>query len=263
VKTFTKEQLIAEIKSISEMGWIHNAHRRGNSGAIGNTLEDLLGIKENNLPIPNASEWELKVSTIKSNITLCHVEPSPRACRLVPQVLLPRYGWSHKQAGLDRVAGELSFRQTINAMKHSSRGFIVRVNDEEQKIEVSFDYLKVKPKEADWLVSVEARAGLGEVNPQPYWGFKDLERGEKGIGTKLANLFHVVAQKKKIDEEEYFRYDHLFILKNFNFLKFLDLMRRGFVKVDLDASTSHNHGTKFRIKHSLFHLLYDETLSIF
>ncbi len=45
--------------SISAIGWIDNA-RHGNVGGIGNTLEDLLGIEENNLPIPNAAEWELK-----------------------------------------------------------------------------------------------------------------------------------------------------------------------------------------------------------
>ncbi|MGC8546014.1 MAG: MvaI/BcnI family restriction endonuclease, partial [Athalassotoga sp.] len=35
------------------MGWISN-NRPGNVGGIGNTLEDLLGIKENHLPLPNA-----------------------------------------------------------------------------------------------------------------------------------------------------------------------------------------------------------------
>lgn len=58
-KIYTKESLIEKFKEISKMGWIENK-RHGNSGGIGNTLEDLLGIKENNLPIPNAAEWELK-----------------------------------------------------------------------------------------------------------------------------------------------------------------------------------------------------------
>jgi len=59
LKVYTKESLIEELKKIRDMGWILNA-RPGNSGGIGNTLEDLLGIEENNLPIPNAAEWELK-----------------------------------------------------------------------------------------------------------------------------------------------------------------------------------------------------------
>jgi len=55
LKVYTKESLIEELKKIRDMGWIPNA-RPGNSGGIGNTLEDLLGIEENNLPMPNAAE---------------------------------------------------------------------------------------------------------------------------------------------------------------------------------------------------------------
>ena len=58
-KTITKQELIAQLKIIAKKGWITNK-RHGNVGGVGNTLEDLLGIAENNLPIPNAVEWELK-----------------------------------------------------------------------------------------------------------------------------------------------------------------------------------------------------------
>ena len=60
---YTKQTLIDKLKEIYAIGWIPNA-RKGNHGGIGNTLEDLLGIKENNLPIPNAAEWELKSQRI-------------------------------------------------------------------------------------------------------------------------------------------------------------------------------------------------------
>ena len=52
MKTYTKESLIAALRDIKNRGWIPNA-RPGNVGGIGNTLEDLLGIQENNLPIPS------------------------------------------------------------------------------------------------------------------------------------------------------------------------------------------------------------------
>lgn len=57
MKIYTKESLINELRGIREKGWIISG-RHGNHGAVGNTLEDLLGIEENNLPIPNAAEWE-------------------------------------------------------------------------------------------------------------------------------------------------------------------------------------------------------------
>jgi len=52
---YTKQTIIDRLKEIRALGWIKNA-RHGNAGGVGNTLEDLLGIKENNLPIPNAAE---------------------------------------------------------------------------------------------------------------------------------------------------------------------------------------------------------------
>ena len=51
MKTCTEESLIAALREIRNRGWSPNA-RRGNVGGIGNTLEDLLGIEENNLPMP-------------------------------------------------------------------------------------------------------------------------------------------------------------------------------------------------------------------
>ena len=82
MRIYSKESLIEEFKKISKMGFIPNA-RRGNQGGIGNTLEDLLGIEENNLPLPNAAEWELKTQRLKTTAlnTLFHVEPSPRAIK--------------------------------------------------------------------------------------------------------------------------------------------------------------------------------------
>ena len=60
MKTFTKESLIAELMAISSGGWVESCRAPGNDGAVGNTLEGLLGITENNLPLPNAAEWEIK-----------------------------------------------------------------------------------------------------------------------------------------------------------------------------------------------------------
>ena len=61
---YSKESLINSLLEIRSKGWIKNA-RPGNVGGIGNTLESLLGIEENNLPIPNASEWELKCQRVQ------------------------------------------------------------------------------------------------------------------------------------------------------------------------------------------------------
>ena len=119
MKSYTKESLISELKRIRKMGWIPTG-RPNNDGSVGNTLEDLLGIEENNLPLPNASEWEIKSQRKNTSalVTLFHKEPSPTAYKFVPSILLPYFGWRHKEAGGKYPDNESSFRQTINANQY-------------------------------------------------------------------------------------------------------------------------------------------------
>ncbi len=257
---YTKTSLIAKLKEIAARGWIKNG-RHGNHGGIGNTLEDLLGIKENNLPIPNAAEWELKTHRMGSSslITLLHSEPSPRAIRFVPQVLLPKYGWSHQGAGKQYPRTEKSFRQTISGHISSDRGFMVKVDRVERKILISFDATKVDPRHKDWLKVVEKKVGLGELEPQPYWGFDDLEHA---VGVKLLNSFFVQAEVKKEKGKEFYKYSKVTMLKGFNIECLLKAIEAGDLYVDFDARTGHNHGTKFRMREAKLPELYTEVKAI-
>lgn len=253
---YTKQDLIKKLKEIAAMGWIANG-RCGNVGGIGNTLEDLLGIKENNLPIPNAAEWELKSQRINSCslTTLFHIEPSPRAIKFVPQVLLPKYGWPHQEDGKKYPKGEMSFRQTIHGQARSDRGFKVVIDREERKILISFDAKSVDERHRDWLELVKNNVGLGELSPQPYWGFDDLEHK---AGTKLLNAFYVQAEVKKDSGKEYYKYVKVMMLQKFGFEGFLKAIEEGKILVDFDARTGHNHGTKFRMRQDCLPMLYEK-----
>ncbi len=243
---YTKQSLMAKLKQIAAMGWVPNA-RKGNQGGIGNTLEDLLGIRENNLPIPNASEWELKTQRINSSslTTLFHTEPSPRAIRFVPQILLPKYGWVHQENGKKYPEGEMSFRQTIHGKSRSDRGFMVIIDRKEKRILVSFDAKTVSNRHKVWLESVKKRVGLGELTPQPYWGFDDLEHK---AGTKLLNTFYVQAEVKTERKKEFYKYSKVMMLQKFSFDGFLKALEQAEILVDFDARSGHNHGTKFRMR---------------
>ena len=244
---FTKQDLIEKLRAIRDQGWIPNA-RPGNQGGIGNTLEDLLGIEENNLPIPNAAEWELKTQRLSSGsmTTLFHMEPSPRAMRFVPRVLLPSYGWAHAEAGGKYSADERSFRQTISATRRTDRGFRILIDRQERRVVVSFNARSVDTyRHGKWLSEVEAAIGLGELEPQPYWGFDDLFHK---AGTKLANCFYVQAARKKIGGIEHYHYQQIHMLERFSLDALIASIEQGMMLVDFDARTGHNHGTKFRIK---------------
>lgn len=256
MKTYTKESLIAALKEIKNRGWIPNA-RPGNVGGIENTLEDLLGIQENNLPIPNAAEWELKCQRAETSAltTLFHMEPSPRALKFVPNILLPKYGWKHDSAGEKYPANEMSFRQTIHGLERSDRGFMVQIDKSNRKVLVSFDSSKVGSRHGEWLESVEKRVGLGELNPQPYWGFDDLNHK---ADTKLLNTFYVQAKVMKDGNKEFFHYNRILILRGFNVDNFIKALVEGNVLVDFDARSGHNHGTKFRLRQNARPELYSD-----
>lgn len=257
---YTKETLIAKLKEIRERGWIEGA-RKGNAGSVGNTLEDLLGIEENNLPIPNAAEWELKCQRLQTTslTTLFHVEPSPTALKFVPAILLPKYGWQHREAGKKYPGGEMSFRQTISTQGRSDRGFKVVIDRAQQRVLISFDSSAVSDKHKAWLAGVERKVGPGEIDPQPYWGFNDLYHK---AGTKLHNCFFVGALHKKIDGIEHFQYSKILMLKNFSKERFIGAIESGDILVDFDARTGHNQGTKFRFRNNKLHELYDEVTEI-
>lgn len=259
LRTISKEELIEAFKEIHSRGWIEN--KRGvNDGAVGNTLEDLLHIPENNLPIPNAAEWELKAqrATTGSLLTLFHMEPSPRALRVVPNVLLPKYGWASAGAGTMYPIDEMSFRGTFNATTYTDRGFRVNVNDAARKIEIMFNSEETDLHHKDWLETVRQRVGhVNDFDIRPYWGFDDLFHK---AGIKLLNCFYVRAEVKKErignKTKEFFLYNYVLKLSHFDQNKLVEAFRNGSLYIDFDARTHHNHGTKVRIHYNDIPSLY-------
>lgn len=261
MKQFTKESLVDELERISRLGWVPSG-RGKNDGAVGNTLEDLLGISENNLPLPNAAEWELKAQRASSSslVTLCHLEPSPRTYRFVPQILLPHYGWPHTGAGDKYPSNERSFRMTISAARRSDRGFCVEIDHKQQRLAISFDTESIDQRHDGWRQTVEKSVGLVELDPQPYWGFEDLAHK---MGSKISNCFFVNAHVRKVDGKEEFWFYEAWMLSQFDFNHFLDALNGGNAFIDFDARTGHNHGTKFRIRQSQIVNLYHNKKLLF
>ena len=256
-RSYTKEEFVERLRKIREKGWIPSGRSRENVGAVGNTLEDLLGIRENNLPIANAGAWELKSqrSETSSLTTLFHFEPWPRQAKIVPRILLPNYGWPHPSE-----AGEMSFRVTMSGDRYTDRGFKAVVDREEKKLRIDFDANRVDPSHSKWLKEIEQKAGLGKIIPEPFWPFDRLETKAR---PKLRNSFYLSAKTRIVDEKEQFLYESCLMLEAFNFDKFLNAIESGFVLVDFDAKTTHNHGTKFRMRQDMWPKFYDTVKQVF
>lgn len=87
------DQFVKRIKEIREMGFV-KTHRKGDTG-IGKTLEDLLGISENNIAGPDFGTYELKSGRKDSSsmLTLFTKAPSPKGAN---KELLRVFGYKQR-----------------------------------------------------------------------------------------------------------------------------------------------------------------------
>ena len=87
------------------------------------------------------------------------------------------------------------------------------VNHDIQRIELSFDSDYVDAVEhGEWLKEVNRRIGPAELEPQPYWGLNDLFHR---MGTKLNKTVYAIAERKRENREEFFRYSNFLMLEDF------------------------------------------------
>jgi hypothetical protein len=239
--TYTKEELAARLSELRDKGWITlTAHRQDKDGGIGNTLEDLLGLPENNIPIADYGEFELKTHRTSSNslISLFRYEPEPG--ELVPK-LLKKYGWPIPKYG----PSERSLRIDIDAAGCSERGFYARIDKESKRVELHFDWAKVPDSEnyRNWLEEVKKRAGLGDLEPVPYWTFDGLE--EK-ICFKIKNMVYVSVDTCHENKKHKMKIVKARLLQGSELSKLLNGIEKGWLQIEFNARTHHNHGTGFR-----------------
>jgi hypothetical protein len=72
----------------------------------------------------------------------------------------------------------------------------------------------------------------------------------------------VTADSRKAGGQEEFRYREITLLEDFAFNNLLRAIINGYVFVDFDARTGHNHGTKFRIAQDSWPVLYNRVTEI-
>lgn len=247
----------------------HKCARPTNDGNAGNTIEDLLGIAENNLSLPDFGDIEIKTQEYETGslLTLFHLEPKPGAS--VPK-LLKALGWRHQEAGGKHPADEKSFRSTTYAHRHSVRGFCVRLDKKLNRIFFEFspdkvhlaatDNTKIYSNYGEWLLDVQCRPEPNYRSVFPI--YYDLTTVESSFRTKLDHTLLVRYKKKIADGTKYFSFEEATLTRNLQFARVCELFDQGIIVVDFDARTRHNHGTKFRIQKNSLGTLFDSTRSI-
>lgn len=217
--TFT--ELIRKLKEIEKQGYI-KTHRAGNTG-IGKTLEDLLGITENNVPGPNAAMIELKSArkNVSSMLTLFTKSPLPPRAN---SNLLKRFGYKSAKGNERKELHTTVNAKEFNKIKGAS-GF---------KICIHQDRIN--------LVTIE-----GEI--LAYW---DKETLKKSFEKKLPKLLYVKADARGKGADEEFHFNGAWLLSDFDFDNFVRLLKEGVILVDIRIGQypdgrPHDHGTGFRI----------------
>lgn len=266
MQDYSSKRLFEKLENDVVGKW-HPEARAGNDGNAGNTLEDLLGVSENNLKLPDWGEIELKTKRVETQslVTLLHREPMPAAS--VPNLLLS-LGWKHSGAGSKYNLDELSFRSTTRAEKFSDRGFAVMLTDEHikfifDKTKVNFDAKDRTGAYAtygDWLSCVESRTPHYAEFLPVFW---DRHFVEKEIKAKLDNTLLCLVKSKSINGMKHFQYTSARLFSGFNPSKLDTLFKEHALYVDFDARTRHNHGTKFRIDLKSIGRLFDNVVEIF
>lgn len=255
-EVFTKTNLKNHLLEIKKMGWITiSKHRRDKDGGLGNTLEDLLGIPENNIPLADYGIFELKTHRSKSNslISLFRVEPRPRSRKnaIIPN-MIKNYGWPLPKYG----PKELSLRVDIDAKSYSERGFIIKIDYDLKRVELHFNATKVPKKQPyiDWLKIVNKRIGLSDLNPIPFWTFEDLEDKIRG---KIKNMVYISLDTASKNSLPNMKISKASLLQNASLINMLKGIKDGWFQIELSARTHHNHGTAFRTWERNWPLLYE------
>jgi hypothetical protein len=222
--------MIEKLKKIAEMGYI-KTHRAGDTG-IGKTLEDLLGIPENNFPSPNGIKTELKSARkgAKRRLTLFTKSPLPKKAN---SELLKRFGYESKKGN-----GKKELHIILKA--------------------TSYNTIKGKP---GLKIAIDNdRINIVTID-QEIVGYWDKETLKTSFERKLPKIVYVKADAKGEGKNEEFYYNEVWLLSGFDFQNFIKLLQEGVILVDIRIGQYpdgrlHDHGTAFRVSPDKFDLCF-------
>ena len=233
----TLAEFIEKFSQICDMGWI-KTHRSGPTG-IGKTLEDLLGIVENNIDGPDFGDYELKSCRLDSNsmLTIFTKTPQPQGAA---NTLRMTFGYSSDAYDND----EKVLHSTLSADR------FVPVADTGHSLKVSY---------SDSKISIIAEDGK---EYESWTRDKLKEAFEKKYKGKFV---YAKAHSRGSGANEEFKFVEAYEVSGFDYDAFVSLLEQGKIYIDLrigqyhggakDGQT-HDHGTGFRIKEKDQHLLF-------
>ena len=222
----TLTQIKKALQELSKKGWI-KSNRSHNTG-IGKTLEDYLGITENNIALPDFGVMELKSQRLNTLSMMTLFTKSPEG--ITNAEIRKRFGYPDPEFPKIKI-----LHQTIFDGKKNRMGFQATIDEKQGK-----------------LLILKNGKLLG------YYSLSFLR--QKAV-EKIGNgLILVRAVTKKIRGHEYFHYRDAYLLKEIDPTKFLTHskydIRLGVYHSGKNVGKPHDHGSAFRLTEKALPLLF-------
>lgn len=220
------------------MGFVES-NRSGDTG-IGKTLEDLLGISENNIAGPDFDIYELKSGRKDSSsmLTLFTKAPMPKGAN---KTLLETFGYEKRTK---QNLNQLHVTDYMDVQVHEHMG-----STEEKELHVTVDSKYVNSVGLKLEIR-DYRVYIG--NSKNVIAYYDKSTLREAFEKKYKKLILVLASSKKESGKERFWFNEAYLLEGFSFERFTELVKEGVIKLDLRIGhypdgRPHDHGTGFRV----------------
>ncbi|ASJ10138.1 hypothetical protein A3L12_01920 [Thermococcus sp. P6] len=224
-------EFVRKIRELKARGYI-KARRRGDTG-IGYTLEQEIGLTENNVSKPDLGDIELKAHRRNSSSRITLFTLDRNAWKINQRNLILKYGSIDSK-------GRRSLYCTVSNKPNPQGFYTVCIADKFCLFHTDGELI------AEWRV-------------------EDLINA---FSKKMPNLILVVADRKlDSNGREEFWYNEAYYLEGVDRDKFIEFLQSGVITVDLrmhlrENNTVRNHGTAFRIEEKYLHELFSSRINL-
>ncbi len=225
IKEFTQK-----LKKIKKQGYIPTK-RQGPTG-VGYTLEELLGMEENNIALPDLARAELKTHRDGSGSMITLFTFNNKVWQIDPIEAVRKYGSDDKN-------GRRGLCYTMS-LKPNSAGLFLDIGDKE--------------------------IGIRHISGEKIAVWR-LEQLEERFEQKIPALILVHAFSEERDGREYFHYDRASLLRGTSPSILKNQFKEEHLLVDVrmhDKGTkgTRNHGTAFRVKEDKLPFLFERVTDL-
>lgn len=242
-------KLRKKLIEIKDLGWVDNQRPSNKDGGIGNTFEDLLGIKENNNKAADYIGIEIKCKRELNSSYISLFSKSPSSPYRANTYLREKYGEIRDENHPEKkklYASIFGHRDSIVYGKYKMK---LKVNKRSKVLE-----LIIKDLEGNQLDKVN-------------WSFESLEKASH----KIKSLLLVLTETRRQNNKTQFYYSKAELFTGFDFNKFLESIKSGYIQFDIRIGVyssgksygkTHDHGSGFRIKHNNLIELYKRYIKV-